>query len=364
MNRYASGTLDAERETLRAVDCLIAAGDVEEALALVVAPAQRGSVLALATAAEVRLKTKGVDEAIAWLDRLIDSGEQSALGIVGGILSRTDRSGEIQAYLERAGQLEKGRVHEYELTRNVETLRKHGQIDDALEQYQRAADAACRLGGSSRSIIHDAVGMLSTEGRLDQALDWLVARAEAGDSSAGIAVSELLRKQGQIDEAFVWLARLADAGSVDAIREAAWLLWKAGRVEDAVAWIEARSKDVGAYALWEMAEMLGEAGRLDRAMALCERAANGGGGFHLSTLVKLLAASGRIAEARRLHLFGREPDGRVSGPWSATDCEIREDDFADVRIPATEPEPFRVTPRPSDLVEAFSRRPPPPAPSA
>jgi tetratricopeptide (TPR) repeat protein len=357
VSHQSDGTFETESAVSLAAQCLVDAGDTADALALLLPRAQRGNHSALDMAANLIGHMEGLDEALAWLDSLAGSVKCAALNTAGIFLRQAGRIDEALVYFQRAGQIGDTTdcVHAFEHVASI--LRERGQIDEALEAYQRAADAGDRLGDKSYSPVNAAAAMLRANGHLDQALDWLTARADDAESPAVVVVAETLRDEGRSEEALAWLTRYADAGSVRAIREGAWLLWKAERAEETIAWIEARSADVDAYALWEMAEMLGEAGHLDRALEYCERAGNrgDGGGFFLGTSVKLLAAAGRTTEARRLHRFGREPDGRISDPWTSASTPYEEDE-AGLSLPATPPEPFRVTPRPSDVLEAMMQR--------
>lgn len=355
--RYRGGSLEAEIEIHRTVNCLTAAGDDAEALAFILPWTRRASWSAVSAAADLMVKVKGADAAIAWLGTLGEGGAQNAANAILRILDGAGRSDEAEKYLQRFGRLKGDEPSRYALMKTAERLRRKGQIDDALEAYESAADAACASKGNSGPIF-DAVEMLRDAGRLEQALEWLRMRSEAGDDAARTMVAQVLHEQDRVDEALSWMAGFSDAGSADAIRQTAWILWKSERTDEAVAWIEARSAAVGAYVLWEMGEMLGAAGHTEKALDHFERAGNGGARFALNSSVKLLAASGRTADARRLHQFGREPDGRISRPWSATDEEIDEAALADASIPAAEPAPFRVTPRPSDVLAAMKKMPP------
>ena len=357
VSHQSAGAFRTELAVSLAAQCLVDAGDTADALALLLPLVQRGNSPALSMAARLIGHTEGLDEALAWLDSLADAVKSAALNIAGIFLSQAGRIDEALVYFQRAGQRGDTTTCVYAFEHAASILRERGQIDEAMEAYQNAADVGDRLGEKSYSPFREAAAMLRANGRLDQALDWLTARADAANSSAMVVVAETLRDEGRGEEALAWLTRYADAGSVTAIREGAWLLWKTGRAEETIAWIEARSADVDAYALWEMAEMLGEAGHLDRALEYCERAVNKGhgGGMFFGTLVKLLAAAGRTTEARRLRRFGREPDGRISDPWTSAGAPHEVDD-AELSFPATPPEQFRVTPRPSDILEAWMKK--------
>jgi tetratricopeptide (TPR) repeat protein len=358
VSHQSDGTFGTEHAVSFAAQCLMDAGDTADAVVLLLPQVQRGNHSALRMAADLIRRTEGLDEALTWLDSLVGAVKCAALNTAGIFLRQAGRIDEALVYFQRAGQIgdTKDCVHALEQAASI--LRERGQIDEALEAYQRAADAGDRLGDKSYSPVNEAAAMLRANGRLDQALDWLTARADDVESPAVVVMAETLRDEGQSEEAFAWLTRYADAGSVSAIREGAWMLWQAGRVDETIAWIETRSADVDASALGQMAEMLGEAGRLDRALEYSERACNSGdrGGFFFGTSVRLLAAAGCTTEARRLHRFGREPDGRISDPWTSAGAPHDEDDDAELSLPATPPEPFRVTPRPSDILEIMMKK--------
>lgn len=86
----------------------------------------------------------------------------------------------------------------------VGILRNAGRLDEAmLLMFQRAAQAA------EPHALAASAAQLRKAGREEEALTWLQARAESGDTRLPALVGRLLRTAGRIEEAEVWLGRAA-----------------------------------------------------------------------------------------------------------------------------------------------------------
>jgi TPR repeat protein len=172
-----------------------------------------------------------------------------------------------RAYLWRDHRVEK-----------ADELRAQGNFEEALVFYGMAAEeepSRYRFGAAA----------LSSEGRIDEAVEWYRRGFEGGDIGAAWRAGRVLREQGRDDEAIDWYQRGAYAGDSTALQRVAYLMRDRGRLDEAVHW--------------------------------AQRSANTGdeGGLHLTAA--LLRLQGKDVEAAQLLAYGWDLDGSIAEPWGA-----------------------------------------------
>jgi hypothetical protein len=192
---------------------------------------------------------------------------------------------------------------------------RHDRIDDALEMLRARADAGDGTAGFKLA------QLLATHDRYDE----LRARADAGDDPATACLTQLLVRQGDLDElraradagdyyalegiwelllaqdrtaeALALLSQAAEAGS----RYAAGLIVQTLAQTDAAAHrraLAAQAEAGNQYAKLQLAELAAKEGRVDEAVAALTALADGGDFNASGALARLLAAHDRLDELR------------------------------------------------------------------
>jgi hypothetical protein len=116
-------------------------------------------------------------------------------------------------------------------------------------QYQRALDAyEAAVGGRVHAAGGQSQHSLSAEegrqGEVDEAAQWYLKDADAGDADAMFNLGALLRRQGKEDEAEEWFRKAADAGNAKAMVNLGVLLAEQGEEDQAVEWYR-KAADTG-----------------------------------------------------------------------------------------------------------------------
>jgi tetratricopeptide (TPR) repeat protein len=139
--------------------------------------------------------------------------------------------------------------------------------------------------------------LLTTQGRVDEAIIILRPRANAGDWDAARRLAGLLARHGRAEEAITLWRPLADAGDLDAADRLADLLARQGRVEEAITVWRPRADDGDRTATGRLAELLARYGRAEEAIAVLRARADTGDLYAVDRLADLLTAQGRVEEA-------------------------------------------------------------------
>ena len=82
----------------------------------------------------------------------------------------------------------------------------------------------------------DAARLLDEEGRTDEAITWLQARAKAAGPVTLREAARLLLGAGRTGEAITYFQRAAEADSLDTLWQAIHLLYKARQTNEAIIW--------------------------------------------------------------------------------------------------------------------------------
>lgn len=136
-------------------------------------------------------------------------------------------------------------------------LADKGRLDDAIAMVR--ADAAIGLSGAPQSA-ELLAGWLARRGNIEE----LQARADAGDTYAGMALAKLLAERGDLDRA---VKILRAQGEYDSMTMAflAFLLADHGRIEEGIQLLQGRADANDSYAQFHLPLLLARHGRTEEA---------------------------------------------------------------------------------------------------
>ncbi|MFF4503216.1 tetratricopeptide repeat protein [Streptomyces sp. NPDC001401] len=180
----------------------------------------------------------------------------------------------------------------------------------------RLYDAAATAGDTSALLA--LADMLDEAGRPDEALDCCRRAADRGGVRAVWAAAEMLHENGRSGEALSWYRRAAEAGDERAMPAVAELLEEAGRPEEAIPWYQRAARCGDRHALRAAAHLLHRAGRADEAIAWLRPFAENGDGQAWRITARFLARAGRTDEAA--HAYGRA--AALGDPHSAREASL------------------------------------------
>ncbi|MFF3867165.1 hypothetical protein [Micromonospora sp. NPDC001898] len=241
------------------VELLREAGRIEEAIAWLKELDEAGDWEAADQVADLLAEEDRLDEAVSLLKRRAAGGDARAAGKAAAMLRDAGRTSEIVTWV--ADGTDVGR---HVLRQAARWLQESGRTEEAIALYQRAAGVAGGVGTA-----------------------WIQAASQ---------VIELLKGRGRVDEAIGWLKAQADAGEVKALDELAHLLYDSGRIEESLTFF-GRAIEAGAYGFW---------GRLPPYVA------NG------------LCGAGYGEWVDRMQRYGIEPGGRPALPWAINEHDVCE----------------------------------------
>lgn len=199
------------------------------------------------------------------------------------------------------------------LTALAEAARGRGHLRIALRLLAAAVDAG--VPGAAVAASH----LLGEEEREDEALQWCLPLAEAGDAAAMERVAGLMEKS-RPDEAVAWYKKAAEAGRIIGWFCAGMLLRDAGEHLEAEACLR-RAVDTGVWGgRGALARLLQQAGRTEEALAHLQQEAEESGGYAVGEAADLMRErgdSGLAVLAWLLHRVVEEARRDSRGiPWA------------------------------------------------
>jgi tetratricopeptide (TPR) repeat protein len=205
-----SGT-DKHSASMRAARArlLREAGREDEAIGWLKDRAEAGDTTAAEMVTGLLLETGQDDEAIGWLKDRAEAGDTAAARRAAAMLHEAGRAEEMITWLSQLPH-----PGWSALMQAADTLRETGRTEEAVTFYQRAADADDADQGTAwlQAAIR-AVELLESGGRTDEAIGWLTAQAEVGQTRALEEAARVLHNVGRTDEALIYWGRAIEAGN-------------------------------------------------------------------------------------------------------------------------------------------------------
>jgi tetratricopeptide (TPR) repeat protein len=221
-------------------------------------------------------------EAMDWLTRAADAGQDTAAWNLAQILHRTGRVEEALTTIQRAA----------------------GYWSDSLIAFELVIPWLRKVGGQS------------------SLQSFLTAAGNAGNSWATAYLARELARNGQTAEAILRLRPSAEKENLAAMELLGLFLDQVGQVTEASAWYRRVDQTASPFMLFALASILEKGGWPDRALIRYRNAIECKKTDAMNPLAQLLVRMGRTDEAKRLKTFGIEPGGPTAQPW---------------RVPASEP---------------------------
>ena len=196
-------------------------------------------------------------------------------------------------------------------------LARRGDLDEAI-QIMRA-----RANAGDESAARELAGLLAKRGDLDE----LRARADAGHWGTAERLARLLAKRGDLDE----LRARADAGHWGSARELARLLAERGDLDEAIQIMRAWAGDARAAA--RLADLLAERGDLDEAIQIMRAQVDARYADAAERLADLLAERGDLNEAIQI-TRGQADSGSMRAALRLADLLAERGDLDELRARA------------------------------
>ncbi|MFG3421725.1 tetratricopeptide repeat protein [Micromonospora sp. NPDC048063] len=174
------------------------------------------------------------------------------------------------------------------------------RLTDLLMEDGRVEEAEAHWRAAIEAGLPRAYGglanMLADAGRTDEAIAGWRAAVEAGEPEARVRLAALLAKAGRMDEAIGEYQMAIAAGDAAAGVRLAKVYARAGQLDEAV---RAYRSAIGGKGVsrWPLGALLEKLGRADEAVAAYQAAVDAG---EEHVRVRLLAAQGRLEEATQL----------------------------------------------------------------
>lgn len=233
-----------------------------------------GRSKAIERAAQLFRETSRLDEGLHWLRTLADTGDEDAIDNYASLLEYAGRISEAIIWYQRTAET---------------MVAARSVIATGWARARHRDDVPSAMG--------NAVRLLSTTDRTDEALEWLRRLANDGDGAARRSYADLLGDAGRVDEAIVVYQRAAEAGDREALRNAMNLAVQTDQREMVGRWIQSRI-DTGDTVLRKaFADVLAGSGRADKAIILLKPLARCGDAEAAKRLSSLLVEAGRLDDA-------------------------------------------------------------------
>ena len=205
----AIGGTDEHSASMRAarVRMLRETGRDDEAITWLKDRAEAGDTAAAEMVTGLLLEMGQDDEAIAWLKDRAAAGDIAAVRLAAAMLHEADRAEEMITWVSQLPH-----PGWSALMQAADTLRELGRTEEAVTFYQRAADADdANVGTAWFQTTLRVVELLKSSGRTNEAIGWLTAQAEAGETRALEEAAFVLCNAGRTDEALIYLGRAIEA---------------------------------------------------------------------------------------------------------------------------------------------------------
>jgi TPR repeat protein len=235
------------------------------------------------------------------------AGDLRAMERLAKLLDQAGKTAEAMEWLSRAAE----GGQDTAAWKLAEILRRAGRDEEALATIQRAAD----YWTDEWIAFEGVIPWLREVGGQPSLQSFLTAAASAGNSWAAAYLAPELEQNGQIAEAIRWLRPAAEKKNLAAMEFLGVLLDRVGEGAEARAWYQ--RVDQAASPVWfhVLASMLGNSGWLERALIRYRKAIECERTEAMRPLTELLQRMGRTEEAKRLHRFGIEVGGHTAQPW-------------------------------------------------
>ncbi|MFI0813750.1 hypothetical protein [Streptomyces echinatus] len=220
------------------------------------------------------------EEALDWWQRAADAGNPYALDRPGELFEALGRFEEAICWWQRAADIAKDEaaMASAYIAQGARLLVKTGRVEEAMDRWLRALEADDFMGSLMTDLPHE----LATMGRVEEAIDWLRPRADAGDAKA----LKILRQ----------LQHVGDNAPRDVIQKPA----KEDRAEDAVPERQTTNVTDAPLAARQAAARLLEEGRVtEESIDRLHRAGAAGNHHALELGSAVLCLTGRVDEAIR-----------------------------------------------------------------
>jgi tetratricopeptide (TPR) repeat protein len=185
------------------VESLLAVGRAEKAIAWL---KDAGDWDAIDRVTNILSEVDRLDEAIALLKLRAAAGDKAASVKAANMLRDSGRGSEIVSWA--ADETDAGW---YVLMKAADWLRDAGRLDEAIAFYQRAASVAGGVGTAWPQAAHQVMRMQESRGRVNEAIGWLKAQADAGEVEALDELARLLYNSGRVEEALIFFGRAIES---------------------------------------------------------------------------------------------------------------------------------------------------------
>ena len=242
------------------------------------------------------------------------TGDLRAMERLARLLDEAEETGEAMDWLRRAAEAGQDTA----AWNLAQILHRTGRAEEALTTIQRAAS----YWSDSLIAFELVLPWLRKAGGQSSFQSFLTAAASAGNGWATAYLARELARNGQTAEAILWLRPSAEKENLATMELLGLFLDQAGQVAEARAWYRRVDQTASPFMLFALASILEKGGWPDRALLRYRDAIECKRTDAMKPLAQLLVRMGRTDEAKRLEAFGIEPGGPTALPW---------------RVPASEP---------------------------
>ncbi|MFF1747852.1 hypothetical protein [Streptomyces mirabilis] len=312
------------------------------AFRLYAAATSHGETSALYKIRDLPGRDAWIDEALPWLRRRAEDGDERAQDTAIRLMVSEGRSKEAWQWtasmpeqrvpgalrkgtrlLDQAGLFDDGfdRIRSLAAQGDVEALAEEadalwqrGKTDQALRIYKSLAEL-----GDAVALRLFVTGLLES-GRTGEAVRWLKHRSEMGDTDALGAFVLVMQKLGEVGEMLHWLHLRIVAGDVAALTEAIDYFDEAGLGQEKLVWYQEAAAAGHSSAHMSVAEQLARRGRMLDALDWYRSAAIATGNkIAMRKAARILEEQGENAEAAAW--FSRASTGNRVPQQDASDSE-------------------------------------------
>jgi len=241
------------------------------------------------------------------------AGDLRAMEPLAGLLAKAGQTAEAVEWLTRAAEAGQD-IAAWEL---AQILHRAGQDEEALATIQRAAD----YWADGCVAFQRVIPWLREVGGQAPLEAFLMAAASAENGWAAAYLARELEPNGQTAEAIRWLRPAAEKRNLGAMEFLSVLLDRVGQGAEARAWYQRVDQAVSPYMLFVLATMQANSGWLERALIRYRNALECKYTEAMEPLTELLERMGRTDEAQSLRLFGIEAGGHTAQPWQVPPSE-------------------------------------------
>ncbi|MFF5077942.1 tetratricopeptide repeat protein [Actinoplanes sp. NPDC000266] len=301
--RRAAESTDPENARAELADVLIEQGRVDEALRVLRDLDGTWSWYAARKQSDVLIEQGRVDEALRVLRDIADAGHEDAKERLADVLAAQGRLDELR---DRAA------AHDEDANRKLaDVLAQRGCLEELRERAATGRDASFRLANvlvelgrvdelreradiGDRAAVVRLPAVLVRQGRIEEALQWLLDREATGDEHAARQLVDILCEDGRADE----LRRRAATGDDYAADRLATALVRQGDFDEALVVLRERNEAECPGAADQLARLLAKRGHVDEALGVLRDRDDGVDEYAALRLAEMLAEHNRVDELR------------------------------------------------------------------